>query len=166
MIAQAYVGLGTNLGDRLTNLQCAADLLEGQTGLRVVASSRVWETDPVGGPPQPDYLNAVLEVQTDLTARGLLEACQHVEAALHRERGVRWGPRLIDVDVLLFDDASIDEPDLAIPHPRLRERAFVVLPLLELAPDLMLPGGVPLRSSPATGGARPFAPPLRTADGA
>lgn len=164
MITQAYLGLGSNVGDRLTNLQSAADLLDARTDLRVAASSRVWETDPVGGPPQPDYLNAVLEVQTELAPRGLLEACQRVEEALHRDRAVRWGPRTIDVDILLFDDVSMNEPDLTIPHPRLQERAFVVLPLMELAPELLLPGGFPLRSSVVEGGARPFAPPLRTPD--
>lgn len=161
---QAFLGLGSNLGDRLANLQLAANLLEAQADLRVLASSRVWETDPVGGPPQADYLNAVLEVGTDLAPHGLLEACQLVEAALHRERDVRWGPRTIDVDILLFDDVSMNDPDLTIPHPRLHERAFVVLPLMELAPELVLPGGVPLRSSVVAGGARPFAPPLRSPD--
>jgi 2-amino-4-hydroxy-6-hydroxymethyldihydropteridine diphosphokinase len=164
VITQAYLGLGSNVGDRLRNLQSAADLLDARTDLRVAASSRVWETDPVGGPPQPDYLNAVLEVQTELAPRGLLEACQHVEEALHRDRAVRWGPRTIDVDILLFDDVSMNEPDLTIPHPRLQERAFVVLPLMELAPELLLPGDLPLRSSVVVGGARPFAPPLRTPD--
>ncbi|MEA2580141.1 MAG: 2-amino-4-hydroxy-6-hydroxymethyldihydropteridine diphosphokinase [Actinomycetota bacterium] len=160
MSTQAFLGLGSNLGDRLTNLQSATDLLRKESDLEIAASSRVWETDPVG-PPQPDYLNAVLEIDTDLSPRGLLGSCQHVEAALHRERAVRWGPRTIDIDILLFGDASIDEPDLTVPHPGLQERSFVVLPLMELAPDLVLPGGAELRSSVATGGARPFAPPLR-----
>jgi 2-amino-4-hydroxy-6-hydroxymethyldihydropteridine diphosphokinase len=157
---KAFLRLGTNLGDRLANLQSATDLLRAQSDVAVTASSRVWETDPVG-PPQPDYLNAVLEIDTDLSPRGLLGSCQHVEAALHRERAVRWGPRTIDIDILLFGEVSIDEPDLAIPHPGLQERAFVVLPMMELAPDLVLPGGAELRSSLAMGGARPFASPLR-----
>lgn len=162
--SRAFLGLGSNLGDRLENLQSAVDLLDGQQDLRVVTSSRVWETDPVGGPPQPDYLDAVVRVQTGLTPHGLLDACHQVEAVLHRERDIRWGPRTIDVDILLFDDVSMDHPDLILPHPRLLVRAFVVLPLMELEPDLVLPGGADLRSCVVEGGARPFAPPLRTVD--
>ena len=162
--SRAFLGLGSNLGDRLGNLQSAVDQLDAQVDLRVVASSRVWETDPVGGPAQPDYLNAVLQVETALAPHGLLEACQRVEAALHRERDLRWGPRTIDIDILLFDDLSMNDPDLTVPHPRLQVRAFAVLPLMELVPELVLPGGVPLRSCVLLGGARPFAPPLRIAD--
>lgn len=162
--AQVFLGLGSNLGDRLANLQSAADLLDAEPDLVLVACSRVWETDPVGGPEQPDYLNAVIQVETGLAPLGLMEACRRTEAALHRERATRWGPRTIDVDILLFDDRAIDEPDLTIPHPRLQERAFVVLPLLELAPTLVLPGGRSLLASVVSGGARPFAPPLRIAD--
>ena len=164
MSAQAFLGIGSNLGDRLANLQSAADLLDAEPDLALVACSRVWETDPVGGPAQPDYLNAVIQVETDLAPRGLLDACRRTEVALHRERATRWGPRTIDVDILLFDDLSIDEPDLTVPHPRLRDRAFVVLPLLELASNLVLPGGAALLTSVVSGGARPFAPPLRIAD--
>lgn len=137
----AYLGLGSNLGDRLATLQHAVDLLDAEPGITVVASSRVWETDPVGGPPQPDYLNAVVRVETDLEPRGLLDACQRVEAALGRVRDVRWGPRTVDIDIELYRDETVDEPDLTIPHPRMLQRAFVVLPLLELVPDPVLPDG-------------------------
>lgn len=157
----AFLGLGSNLGDRLGNLQAAVDALGREPGIRVVASSRVWETAPVGGPPQPDYLNAVLRVETDGSARDLLEAAQRVEAALGRVRAERWGARTIDVDVLLFGDERIDEPDLIVPHPRFAERAFVVVPLLELDPQPAIPGGGSLRAVRLdTDGIAPVAPPL------
>jgi 2-amino-4-hydroxy-6-hydroxymethyldihydropteridine diphosphokinase len=156
----AYLGLGSNLGDRLGNLQAAADELDGIDGVHVVASSRVWETPPIG-PPQPDYLNAVLRVETERSPADLLEACRRVEADLGRVRHERWGARTIDVDVLLFDARTVDEPDLVVPHPRLTERAFVVLPLLELDPDPVLPDGRRVRDLRVdTDGAAPFAPPL------
>ena len=163
-MTSAFLGLGSNVGDRLANLQSAVRLLDAEAEIAVVASSRVWETDPIGGPPQPDYLNAVVEVRTALHHAALLAACHRVEAALGRVREVEWGPRTIDIDVLLFDDLSIDVQGLRVPHPRLTERAFVVLPLLELEPDVRLPDGsrlVDVRlGSDAAGGARPFAPPL------
>ncbi len=160
----AYLGLGSNLSDRLANLQAAVDLLAAQPGLRVARSSRVYETDPIGGPPQPDYLNAVLEVETDLSPSELLAACLRVEASLGRVRAERWGPRVIDIDVLTYDELRVDEPELTIPHPRMQERAFVLMPLFELDPDPALPAGARLsdvRLAPgAVLGVRPFAPPL------
>lgn len=156
------MGLGSNLGDRLANLQRAVDALGAEVGVRVTRSSRVWETEPVGGPEQPDFLNAVVSVETDLDPHGLLAACNRVEAKLGRTREVRWGPRSIDIDVLLFGDRTIDDPDLIVPHPRLSRRAFVLLPLLELVPDPILPDGrrlLDVRLPPA--GVRPHAPPLR-----
>jgi 2-amino-4-hydroxy-6-hydroxymethyldihydropteridine diphosphokinase len=135
-----YLGLGSNLGDRLANLTAAVRELE-QHGVRSLKSSRVYETDPVGGPPQPDYLNAVVEVATDLEPRDLLRACLEVESELGRERGERWGPRTIDIDLLSYGDREIDEPDLIVPHPRMHERAFVMAPLLELDADPPLPEG-------------------------
>jgi 2-amino-4-hydroxy-6-hydroxymethyldihydropteridine diphosphokinase len=157
----AFLGLGSNLGDRLTNLQGAVDLLQHEPGLRVTASSRVWETVPVGGPPQPDYLNAVIRIETDLSARDLLDAAHRVEARLGRVRKERWGARSIDIDLLLFDEEEIDEGDLIVPHPRLQERAFVLLPLLELAPDPILPDGTRLQELRVdTDGVVPSAPPL------
>jgi len=137
----AFLGLGSNLGDRLATLQHAVDLLDAEPGITVLASSRVWETDAVGGPPQPDYLNAVVRVETDLEPRALLDACQRVEAALGRVRHVRWGPRTVDIDIELYGDETVDEPDLTVPHPRMLERAFVILPLLELELDPVLPNG-------------------------
>lgn len=161
MAETAYLGLGSNLGDRLANLQGAVDRLGGEEGIRVDASSRVWETAPVGGPEQPDYLNAVIRVETDLAPGELLVAGRRVESALGRERTERWGPRTIDVDLLLYDERAVEEPDLVVPHPRMTERAFVVLPLLELDPDPVLPDGrrlLGLRLDAS--GVAPFAPPL------
>jgi 2-amino-4-hydroxy-6-hydroxymethyldihydropteridine diphosphokinase len=161
----AFLGLGSNLGDRLETLQAAVDLLGAEPGLTPTRSSRVWETDPVGGPPQPDFLNVVLRVEVDLSPQELLAACRRVEAALGRVRDVRWGPRTIDVDVLLVDALTVDEPDLTVPHPRMRERAFVLMPLLDVEPDPLLPDGTRLVDVPlgpdAAGGVRPVAPPLR-----
>jgi 2-amino-4-hydroxy-6-hydroxymethyldihydropteridine diphosphokinase len=161
-VTRGYLGLGSNLGDRLANLLAAVDGLR-RRGIRVVRSSRVYETEPVG-PDQPDFLNAVIEVDTDLGARELLATCLDVEAALGRERAERWGPRVIDLDVLTFGRETIDEPGLLVPHPRMHERGFVLIPLLELDADPPLPDGrriADLRLGPeATAGVRPYAPPL------
>ena len=166
MTTSAYLALGSNLGDRLEHLREAVRLLGAEPTVEVVRSSRVYETEPVG-PPQPAYLNAVIEVRTDGTARELLEACRRVEDALGRVRAERWGPRTIDVDVLIFDEETIDEPDLVVPHPRMHERGFVLVPLGELEADPMLPGGrklAKLRLAPdAVLGVRLFAPPLPVA---
>jgi 2-amino-4-hydroxy-6-hydroxymethyldihydropteridine diphosphokinase len=155
------LGLGSNLGERLATLQRAVDLLAGEH-VRVVASSRVWETEPIG-PTQPDYLNAVVRAQTDLDPLELLSACHRVEASLGRVRAARWGPRTIDIDVLLYDGIAVDEPGLTIPHPRMTVRAFVVLPMLELDPDPVLPDGTRVKDVhlASAADARLFAPPLR-----
>jgi 2-amino-4-hydroxy-6-hydroxymethyldihydropteridine diphosphokinase len=162
----AYLGLGSNVGDRLPMLQRAVDLLASRDGIRVTGSSRVYETDPVGGPPQPEYLNAVLRIETTLEPYGLLDACREVENTLGRERLERWGPRTIDVDILTFGDREIDEPDLQVPHPRMHERGFVLVPLLELAAEPPLPGRRLIKDlrlgAGVLAGVRPFAPPLRT----
>jgi 2-amino-4-hydroxy-6-hydroxymethyldihydropteridine diphosphokinase len=157
----AFLGLGSNLGDRLANLQAAVDALQAEPGLWVTASSRVWETKPVGGPPQPDYLNGVIRVETDLSARDLLDVARRVEARMGRVRKERWGARTLDVDILLYDEEQIDEPDLVVPHPRMNQRAFVLLPLLELEPDPILPDGTRLRDVRVdTDEVTPSAPPL------
>jgi 2-amino-4-hydroxy-6-hydroxymethyldihydropteridine diphosphokinase len=132
---RAYLGLGSNVGDRLAHLQAAVDGLAGTDGIEVVAVSPVYETAPVGGPPQDDYLNAVVALDTELTSRDLLDVARRLEAGEHRVRAERWGPRTLDVDVLLVGDDVVDEPDLVVPHPRMRERAFVLVPLSELAPE-------------------------------
>lgn len=160
---EAFLGLGSNLGDRHAHLQRAVDLLDAEPGIEVAGSSSVWETDPVGGPSQPDYLNAVVRVRTELAPLDLLAACLRTEAALGRVRDVRWGPRTMDIDVLLIDTLVLNDADLTVPHPRMTERAFVLLPLLELQPDATLPDGTSLADAllgSGSGGARPFAPPL------
>jgi len=162
----AFLALGSNLGDRLENLRRAVALLHRADGVRVLRSSRVYETSPVG-PPQPDYLNAVIEAETSLSARDLLQACLGVEQMMGRDREERWGPRVIDVDVLTFDEERFDEPALTVPHPRMHERAFVLVPLLELTADPMLPGGAHIgdlrMADDAVSGVRAVAPPLPVA---
>jgi 2-amino-4-hydroxy-6-hydroxymethyldihydropteridine diphosphokinase len=135
-VRRAYLGLGSNVGDRAGALQAAVDGLGAADGVTVVAVSPVYETDPVGGPEQPEYLNAVVAVDTDRTARELLEVAKRLEHEAGRVPGERWGPRPLDVDVLLVGDDEVDEPDLVVPHPRLYERAFVMVPLADLDPML------------------------------
>jgi 2-amino-4-hydroxy-6-hydroxymethyldihydropteridine diphosphokinase len=130
---RAFLGLGSNLGDRWQYLRDGVAALPD-----VVAVSPVYETDPVGGPAgQGSYLNLVVELDTRRSPRALLEAAQAAEAAAHRIRRQRWGPRTLDVDVLLVGDQVLDEPDLVIPHPRLWQRPFVLVPLADLAPELV-----------------------------
>jgi 2-amino-4-hydroxy-6-hydroxymethyldihydropteridine diphosphokinase len=131
---RAFLGLGSNLGDRLGHLRDAVGTLR-DVGL--VAVSPVYETDPVGGPPgQDSYLNLVAELHTDRTAKDLLGVCRRLEAAADRVRHERWGPRTLDVDVLWMQGVTVEDPDLTVPHPRLWQRRFVVAPLHDLAPDL------------------------------
>ena len=159
-----YLGLGSNIGDRLGSLAGAVEALERRE-VRLVRSSRVYETDPVGGPPQPVYLNAVIEVETELEPRHLLRVCLEVENELGRVREERWGPRTMDIDILTYGDRDIFEADLVIPHPRMHERAFVLVPLLELDADPPLPGGREAETlslgADALTAVRPYAPPLR-----
>jgi 2-amino-4-hydroxy-6-hydroxymethyldihydropteridine diphosphokinase len=130
---RAFLGLGSNMGDRRRYLREAVESFSG-----VVAVSQVYETEPVGGPGgQPPYLNCVVELSTTLTPRQLLGICHRLESAAGRVRGERWGPRTLDVDVLLVGDLTVNEPDLVIPHQRMWERRFVLVPLAELAPELV-----------------------------
>jgi 2-amino-4-hydroxy-6-hydroxymethyldihydropteridine diphosphokinase len=131
---RAYLGIGSNLGDRLANLQAAVDGIDAAEGIAVVAVSPVYETDPVGGPEQGDFLNAVVAVETSLSPRELLHLGQRLETEAHRVRTEKWGPRTLDVDVLLVGDEEVHEPDLEIPHPRMWERGFVMVPLADLDP--------------------------------
>ena len=140
----AFLGLGSNLGDRLTHLQHAVDALDEDALTRVDAVSSVYETEPVGGPAQEPFLNLAVRVATRRRPRRLLALCQAVEQRLGRERRERWGPRTIDVDVLLYGDRAVARRDLEIPHPRLEERPFALVPLLEVAPGARLPDGRPL----------------------
>jgi 2-amino-4-hydroxy-6-hydroxymethyldihydropteridine diphosphokinase len=134
---RAFLGLGSNLGDRLELLQGAVDELARVAGVRVTAISRVYETAPVGGPPQDAYLNAVVAIETNLDPHDLLRRCQEIEARAERVRAEHWGPRTLDVDVLLVDDLRLDDDDLIVPHPRMWERGFVLAPLRDVAPDLV-----------------------------
>ena len=136
----AYLALGSNLGDRLAHLRSAVDALAAAGSVRIVALSRVYETAPVGGPPQDAFLNAVVGITTELEPHPLLELAQRLERDAARERAARWGPRTLDVDVLLYDDLELDTTDLTIPHPRMWERGFVLAPLRDVAPDLVDPG--------------------------
>jgi len=134
---RAYLALGSNLGERALHLQTAIDALVATTGVTVVAVSSIYETDPVGGPDQGPYLNAVVALDTALTPRELLTLAQRLENAAERVRTERWGPRTLDVDVLLVGDRAVSEPDLEVPHPRMWERGFVLAPLHDVAPDLV-----------------------------
>jgi len=136
-VTRAHLGLGSNLGDRLGFLQAAVTGLAATPGIQVASVSRVYETAPVGGPEQAPYLNAVVALDTDLGAVDLLAVAQALEADAARVRGERWGPRTLDVDVLLVGAEQIDTPELTVPHPRLWERGFVLAPLADLDPDLV-----------------------------
>ncbi len=135
-VVTAYLGLGSNLGDRRKNLQDASELLDTlDDRVRVLRSSNVYETEPWGLEDQPKFLNSVLEIAAAVPPERLLELAKQVEQTLGREWSPRYGPRLIDVDVLLFGEAVVEQPDLQIPHPRMGLRAFVLVPLAELADD-------------------------------
>jgi 2-amino-4-hydroxy-6-hydroxymethyldihydropteridine diphosphokinase len=136
-MAIAYIALGANLGDRAATLRAAIERL-GALGV-VEAVSPFFDTAPVGYTEQPRFLNAAARLRTDLPPRDLLHELLEIEASLGRVRTIRWGPRVIDLDLLLYDDMVIDEPDLVVPHPRLHERRFVLEPLAALAPDLTHP---------------------------
>jgi 2-amino-4-hydroxy-6-hydroxymethyldihydropteridine diphosphokinase len=159
-----FVGLGANLGDRLANLQKAVRALEG-LGV-VLARSRVYASLPVGGPPQPSYLNAAVLLDCELAPRQLLQATQAIEAALGRDRSaeVRWGPRAVDIDLLLagrHGEVCVDEPELQLPHPRVGERGFALVALIDLDPTLIHPVlGRPLKAlvAPAHAAGQQWAP--------
>jgi 2-amino-4-hydroxy-6-hydroxymethyldihydropteridine diphosphokinase len=133
---RVLLGLGSNLGDRRRTIREAIDSLPG-----VVAVSGLYETDPVGGPSgQGPYLNLVVAIESEASPRNLLGMCHRIESAAGRVRGERWGPRTLDIDILWIDGETVDEPDLLIPHPRMFERRFVLVPLHDVAPDLLPPG--------------------------
>ncbi len=136
-MTQAFIGIGSNVGDRLEFLRRAVDALRE---LGRVRTSSVYETDPVG-PPQDAFLNAVASLETALRPHDLLAALKRIEAELGRIPRERWGPREIDLDLLLYGDETIDEPGLSVPHPEMTKRGFVLVPLVEVAPDARLPNG-------------------------
>jgi 2-amino-4-hydroxy-6-hydroxymethyldihydropteridine diphosphokinase len=139
-----YLALGTNLGDRPANLRAAINALreappKGAPAVTVLAESPIYETPPWGVADQPFFLNMALKGETHLTPLALLAHLKHLETKLGRVPSIRYGPRLIDMDILFYDDLILNTPGLAIPHPRLQERAFVLIPLAEIAPDLRHP---------------------------
>jgi 2-amino-4-hydroxy-6-hydroxymethyldihydropteridine diphosphokinase len=140
----AVLALGSNLGDRGEILQGGVDAIAGIEGVRVTGVSPVYETVPVGGPPQPDYLNAVVLADITIRVHDLLDQLHEVEAAFDRVRLVRWGPRTLDIDIITVDGEHSDNPDLTLPHPRAHERAFVLAPWHDADPDAVLPGYGPV----------------------
>ena len=139
-MTRAVIAMGSNLGDRLDNLQGGLDALFDTPGLAFAAVSPVFETSPVGGPEQGAYLNAVLIAETLLPARAVLDRCHGVEGAFGRVRIERWGPRTLDLDLIIYGDQVSDDPELTLPHPRAHERAFVLAPWLAADPQAWIPG--------------------------
>ena len=139
---RAYIGLGGNLGDRRASLDAAVEALRREAGVDVVAVSSFRDTEPVGVTDQPRFLNGAVAIETELTPRALLDVLLAVERSLGRTRDAeeRFGPRTIDLDLLLYGDQTIDEPGLTVPHPRAHERAFVLAPLADVWPDAVIPG--------------------------
>jgi len=138
-MARAYIGIGSNLGDREAAFKAALTALADTKHITVLKVSAPLETEPIGGPEQPDFLNAAAELQTSLLPRALLGRLLAIEDELGRVRVEIWGPRVIDLDLLLYDDQVIDEPGLQVPHPLMHTRAFVLKPLTEIAPQAMHP---------------------------
>jgi 2-amino-4-hydroxy-6-hydroxymethyldihydropteridine diphosphokinase len=136
---RAYVGVGTNLGDRWGHLALAARELRRASGVRLLRASHVYDTEPLG-PSQPRYLNAVLELETTLAPGGLLSVLLGIERTAFRRRDVRWGARTLDLDLLLYEDQVVRTPSLTLPHPGLLSRRFVLAPLAELCPERVVPG--------------------------
>jgi 2-amino-4-hydroxy-6-hydroxymethyldihydropteridine diphosphokinase len=136
----AFVGLGSNLERPVRQVRSALRELDGVPGTRLIRHSPLYRSAPLGPQDQPDYINAVAMLSTSLEAHGLLDALQALEQRHGRVRGGRWGPRTLDLDLLLFGDRRIDTPRLSVPHPQMHRRAFVLVPLHDLAPDLDLPG--------------------------
>jgi 2-amino-4-hydroxy-6-hydroxymethyldihydropteridine diphosphokinase len=141
---RVVLALGSNQGERLSMLQGAVDAIADTPELTVLAVSPVYETDPVGGPEQPDYLNAVVVAEGPHSPRTLLERALAIEDAFDRTRDVRWGPRTLDVDVIAVGDLAVAEPDLVVPHPLAAERAFVLVPWQDADPAAVLPGAGPV----------------------
>ena len=143
-VRAAVLALGSNLGDKQDILQGGVDAIAGIEGVRLTGVSPVYETVPVGGPPQPDYLNAVVLAGVSIPSRDLLDRLHEVEAAFDRVRLVRWGPRTLDIDIITVAGEHSDDPDLTLPHPRAHERAFVLAPWHDADPDAVLPGYGPV----------------------
>jgi 2-amino-4-hydroxy-6-hydroxymethyldihydropteridine diphosphokinase len=140
----AFVGIGSNLGDREANLRRAIELLSAEEGIDVAAVSNIRETEPVGPVEQGPFLNGAVRIETELRPRELLDRLLDIEKRMGRVRGERFGPRTIDLDLLVYGEETIDEPGLTVPHPRLQERRFALEPLAELDPGLTIPGSKPV----------------------
>lgn len=140
MIKQAYLSLGSNIGDKKKYLYDAIKLLDSYEGIRIVKLSSLYETNPWGYTEQDLFMNLVVLVETTLSPLQLLDCCQWIEQELGRVRLIKWGPRVIDVDILLFDNEKISSERLIVPHPLMKERDFVIVPLYEIAPDLKIEG--------------------------
>lgn len=146
MTNTAFIGVGSNVGERREFCRRAVAELDAVPGVSVEQVSGLYETSPVGGPPQRSFVNLVTRVSTTLTPRALLELCKEIEHKLGRGPSeIKWGPRVVDLDILLYDQEKVSEPDLEIPHPRLRERRFALVPLLELEPEITDPWGLAYR---------------------
>jgi 2-amino-4-hydroxy-6-hydroxymethyldihydropteridine diphosphokinase len=142
MSNEAYVGIGSNVGDRVAFCRRAVQRLGETEGIAVSAVSSLYETSPIGGPPQRSYVNMAVRIETTLEPGDLLASLKAIEASLGREpTDMRWGPRVVDLDILLFGEEKVQDPDLEIPHPRLAGRRFALIPLLEIAPDAADPWG-------------------------
>lgn len=138
-MVMAYLGLGSNLGDREKHLRGCIERIKTLEGIKLLRASRFYDTAPVGGPPQPGYLNAAVAIETSLSAHELLETLQGVESSLGRVRDVKWGARTLDIDILLYDNEIVNDDDLIIPHILMHERLFVLNPLSEIAGDVKHP---------------------------
>lgn len=136
----AFIGLGANLGDPRAQIAEALRRLGSAPETRLVRAATLYRSDPVGPPDQPEYFNTVAQIETRLEPAALLASVQAIERSLGRTRSIRWGPRLIDLDILLYGDRRIEEAGLVIPHPEITRRRFVLQPLFDLAPDLLVPG--------------------------
>lgn len=144
-MSRAYIGLGSNEGERLENLKSGSAALAAADDVVVVGKSGVYDSEPVGMTDQPDFLNAVVAVETTLHPYQMLSLVHKIELDHGRQRITRWGPRTLDLDILLFGNLEQDDPKLLIPHPRLKVRRFVLEPLLEVDPDIRLPDGTPVK---------------------
>lgn len=143
-----YVGIGSNVGDRVAFCRMAVEALEGTEGVRVDKVSSLYETEPIGGPPQRSYINLVVRLDADLPPREMLAVCKGIEKRIGREPSdIRWGPRVVDLDLLIYGDEKVVEPDLEVPHAHIRDRRFVLVPLLEIDPDVTDPWGDPYATS-------------------
>lgn len=137
-MSKSYLGLGTNIGDRIRYINEALKILNSNPNINITKKSKLYETKAWGYKEQADFLNMCIEIETSLNPYELLNACQRVEKDLNRERKIRWGPRTIDVDILFFNDIILQEENLEIPHPRIKERAFVLIPLIDLNDKLKI----------------------------